>query len=106
MAKKAAPTSKSQKKQTAATSTAKTPPTAGVKKRGPNVTEVVDVGLSHCSKCQSTERTAYTNTTEREIGGLTSDGRPYTHILWRSTKCATCGQARRDRCFENRKSGS
>jgi hypothetical protein len=74
-------------------------------KRGPNVTDVVDVGLSRCRKCQCTERSPYTNTTEREIGGVTADGRPYTHILWRSTKCLNCGQCRRDRCFENRRSG-
>lgn len=76
---------------------------AAAKSRGPNVTEVVDVKVSHCRKCHSTERTAYTNTVEREISGVTSDQRPYTHILWRSTKCAACGQARKDRCFENRK---
>lgn len=66
-----------------------------------NVVDVVTVAPSRCRKCQSTDRTPYTNTVERAIEGL-QDGQPYTHILWRATKCAACGQSRRDRCFENR----
>lgn len=66
-----------------------------------NITEIVTVKASRCAKCGSTERTPYTNTLEREIAGL-HEGQEYTHILWRSTTCASCGQGRRDRCFENR----
>lgn len=68
----------------------------------PNITAVVTVIPSRCQKCQSTERTPYTNATDRPYGGLTADGQPYTNIVWRSTTCASCGQARRDRCFEYR----
>jgi hypothetical protein len=67
----------------------------------PNIREVGTVAPSRCPKCRSTERTAYANTTEKPIVGL-HEGEPYTHVVWRSTTCAACGQARRDRSFENR----
>lgn len=70
----------------------------------PNVTEVVTVAPSRCRKCLSTERTPYVNALEREIAGV-HEGQPYTHIIWRSTKCAKCGQGRKDRTFEHRVSG-
>lgn len=63
-------------------------------------TETV-VDVSCCPQCQSTEREEYTNKTELAMPGLYKE-RPYTHIVWRSTRCLTCGQTRRDRSYENR----
>lgn len=83
-----------------------TTPAAGERKGrppgSPNITEVVDVIPSRCRKCGCTERTPYANAQEMEFGGTTGDGRPFTHIVWRSTRCVGCGQGRRDRVFENR----
>lgn len=104
---KKTPAAKAPAKQTAAKHVADKP--NAEKPRGrpagsPNVTEVVTVAPSRCRKCLSTERTAYVNPLEREIAGV-HDGQPYTHIIWRSTKCARCGQGRKDRTFENRSAG-
>jgi ferredoxin len=59
--------------------------------------------LSRCAKCGSTERAAYTNPTELEYAGTTADGQPYTHVVYRSTKCLSCGQCRRDRTVVKRR---
>jgi hypothetical protein len=66
-----------------------------------SATDVVTVEPSRCRACGSTSRTPYTNTTEHEHRGL-HEGRPYTHVVWRTTSCADCGQSRRDRHLENR----
>jgi hypothetical protein len=66
-----------------------------------DIREVATAEPSRCSKCQSTERTPYTNKTEKAIAGL-HEGKPYTHVVWRSTTCAGCSQARRDRSYEHR----
>ena len=69
----------------------------------PNVKPMVDVALSHCPTCKSTERTRYRGaSSEHEYHGVTPDGRPYTHTVRRRTQCAACGQWRIDRTFENR----
>jgi len=57
--------------------------------------------VSRCPQCGSTEREKYENPTEIEQGGV-RDGKPFTHIVWRSTRCVACGQSRRDRTYENR----
>lgn len=67
-----------------------------------NIDVVVTVLPSACPKCKSTERTPYVNPVEYAYAGLTVDGRPFTHIVWRSTSCTACGQNRKDRCYENR----
>lgn len=61
--------------------------------------DYVDVELSRCVKCGSTDRDEYTNTTTQNYPGI-RDGRPYTSIVRRNTKCKTCGQARVDRVYE------
>ena len=61
----------------------------------------VDGEKTRCQGCGSTERDPYFGTTEHEIVGV-RDGRPYTHVVWRRTKCRACGQLRLDRFFENR----
>ena len=67
-----------------------------------NIQTIVIAQVSRCPGCGSTEREAYSNPTEVESGGVTGDGHTYTHVVHRSTKCKQCGQARRDRTFENR----
>lgn len=57
---------------------------------------------SRCPKCDSTKRKAYKGSPRvLEQGGML-DGKPYTHVVWRRTACADCGQARVDKSFENR----
>lgn len=51
--------------------------------------------------CGSTEREVLRTTTQA-LAGLDGDGRPYTHIIRRRVRCATCGQVRIDRELANR----
>lgn len=60
------------------------------------------VPISRCPKCGSTERVPYYNRRERAISGVTPDGHPYTHVVWRRTRCENCGQVRDDRTYEQR----
>ena len=61
---------------------------------------VVDVRISHCPVCHSTERTQYLEKPTRVDGdGMTPDGRPYTAVLLRRTTCTNCGQHRVDRSY-------
>jgi len=60
-----------------------------------------EVHPSRCA-CGSTERKPYTGTPHvQEYSGI-NNGKEYTHIVRRVTKCARCGQARRDLSYENR----
>lgn len=63
--------------------------------------EQVESVLTRCKNCGSTDRTRYENVREMEIGGV-NDAGPYTHVVWRPTKCTNCGQARVDVAHENR----
>lgn len=76
----------------------------GRHKGSPNITEIQQVEASRCSRCGSTEREEYSNTRALRVGGVTSQGEAYTHIVFRNTKCRNpeCRQARVDRTFENR----
>ena len=61
---------------------------------------VVDVRVSQCPKCHSTERTPYPDTPTRLDGeGTTPEGRPYTAVILRRTTCTNCGQHRVDRSY-------
>ncbi len=51
--------------------------------------------------CGSTRRTGYTSIVTRELNGAI-DGHPYTHIVWKRTRCSDCGQTRVDLFHENR----
>ncbi len=84
--------------------TAKKPTANKPKRPHSQRTPVVDAAVTACPKCGSTERTGYNNKTEveRAIAGTTRDGRPFTHVVWRRTKCKECNQHRVDRCHENR----
>lgn len=61
---------------------------------------VVDVRVSHCPTCQSTERAEYSDAPQRIDGdGISPEGRPYTAVLLRRTSCLNCGQYRVDRSY-------
>jgi hypothetical protein len=64
--------------------------------------DVVLVLPAACVRCHSTERAPYDKIRERAISGRTTDGRPYTHVVWRKTRCRACGQARVERHYEHR----
>ena len=61
----------------------------------------VDGAKTRCQSCGSTEREPYFGTIEHSIEGI-RDGQPYTHVVWRRTRCRDCSQIRQDRFFENR----
>lgn len=65
-----------------------------------------DVVTSRCKKCGSSSRTPYQSdpTTLAAAGTDPITGAPYTHVIWRRTACRQCGQARIDKCYENRDS--
>lgn len=64
----------------------------------------VTVEVSRCPRprCGSTKRTKYVLLRERELVGVLRNGMPYTHVVWRHTQCADCGQHRTDIAHENR----
>lgn len=62
----------------------------------------VDGELTRCARCGSTNRSKYFSKTERQIAGTDVHGKPYTHIVWRRTRCLDCGQHRVDVHRENR----
>lgn len=66
--------------------------------------EVVVTSVTRCAKCGSTDRLPYFGTITKPISGLDPDGNPFTHVIWRRTRCKSCGQTRIDRHRENRSS--
>lgn len=64
----------------------------------------VDVIGSRCKRCGSSNRTPYQSdpTTLDYCGTDPITGRPYNQIIWRRTACGDCGQARVDKCYEQR----
>ena len=65
--------------------------------------ETAEVVATQCNACSSSNREPYFGKIERGIAGVLSDGREYSHVVWRRTRCRDCGQARIDRSYENRK---
>lgn len=61
---------------------------------------VVTVIRSRCVSCNSTERSRYPANNRVEGYGIAPDGKPYTAVNLRPTKCLTCGQCRTDREYE------
>jgi hypothetical protein len=61
-----------------------------------------ELTLSRCPKCMSTDRTKYHNVREMPMLGKTAAGQPFNTIVWRRTKCTSCGQFRVDRSYEMR----
>lgn len=82
---------------------AKTPKQPTTPKREPTPKVVQDIA-TRCQKdnCNSTEREPYFGVIERYLPGRDENGLPYTHVIWRRTRCKKCGQARRDISRENR----
>lgn len=68
--------------------------------------DVVVTSVTRCQKCGSTDREPYAGTVTRPIAGLDAGGKPFTHVIWRRTRCTACGQARIDRHHENRSARS
>ena len=64
---------------------------------------IVAAEATRCPRCGSTDRDPYRRKNEQAYPGV-HDGKPYTHIVRRWTRCATpgCGQHRIDKSFENR----
>lgn len=54
-----------------------------------------------CPRCGSTDREPYHDVRAMAYAG-TEDGNAYTHVVWRRTRCQSCGQRRTDRFLENR----
>lgn len=84
--------------------TKRTKRTAGRPEGSANVKlDQVVVCLSRCKKCDSTDRDPYFGTPfELEYSGE-HDGKPYTHVVQKRTRCKSCGQHRRDISYENRR---
>ena len=85
-------------------STAKTKRSPGRPEGSPNVKpDQSHVQLSRCRKCDSTERGPYFGT-PFELPFLGDhEGKPYTHVVQKRTRCKACGQQRRDIVYENRR---
>ena len=64
--------------------------------------DIVDVQVSRCKRCGSTDRKPYTSKVEL-VGNGIANGQPYTSVIVRHTQCANpdCGQHRVDRFYEN-----
>ena len=62
----------------------------------------VDVLVSHCKRCDSTEREPYSGDAQSMdyCGTDPQTGRRYNRIVWRRTQCRKCGQHRIDKCYE------
>ena len=76
-------------------------PAAKPKKPRSRNVPVVQAEVTACGACGSTDRQPYFNVRERAIAGV-RDGKPFTHVLWKRTRCTNCGQIRDDRSYENR----
>jgi hypothetical protein len=63
---------------------------------------VATVALSRCRACGSTDREGYYGVRVLQMAGA-HEGEPYTHIVWRRTRCRCCGQMRVDRSYEHRR---
>jgi predicted Zn-ribbon and HTH transcriptional regulator len=69
----------------------------------PSVSEKPHVNLvqpSACRVCGSTDRAAYHNVRALDFPGETPDGRKYSRVVFRRTKCLACGQVRDDKSLE------
>jgi len=65
--------------------------------------QVVRAVPPRCPSCNSTDREPYSAIIrEMEHGGEAPDGKAYTHVVWRRTKCRDCGQHLTVALYENR----
>lgn len=56
--------------------------------------------VTRCAKCGSTERQPYRGEPRVIAQGGVHQGQSYTHVVFRNTACAECGQHRCDRSYE------
>jgi len=68
-------------------------------KKKPAVT--ITLVASRCPVCQSERRERYFKTTTQAFAGE-YEGRRFSHIIRRWTRCLDCGQVRIDRSYEDR----
>lgn len=61
--------------------------------------DLVDVPPSRCRVCNSTRRADYEHVQLIEGAGTDPQGRPYTAVELRPTRCLDCEQARMDRTW-------
>ena len=61
----------------------------------------VDVTPSRCPKCGSTRRSAYSGSPRIVTHAGVHEGKPFTHVVFRRTRCLDCGQCRVDREWVN-----
>ena len=64
--------------------------------------DVVDVEVSRCKRCGSTDRAPYSSKIEL-VGCGVHNGQPYTSVIVRHTQCQNpdCYQHRVDRFYQN-----
>lgn len=67
-----------------------------------NVKTIQSVQTPACPVCGKTDRERYRLLSAVQHGGFTANGREYSHVVNRRTKCKACGEPRIDRFFENR----
>lgn len=99
------PKKKPAKKATRKTTTGNTAKAGRPKGSTTKKYKVVDSQPSRCPnpECQSTDREPYRDGPHIEMAYCGSqDGKLYTHVVWRRTRCRACGQHRIDRTHENR----
>jgi hypothetical protein len=66
-----------------------------------NVEKTQIVDLPRCPYCSKTDRTPYRLVNSVNHGGVTAEGRAYTHVISRRTSCMACGRTRIDKFLEN-----
>jgi hypothetical protein len=85
------------KKATAKTTPAKRGRPKGSKTNLPTV-EII-VKKTECPVCGSTKRDEYNHTRTLEYASVI-EGKEYSKVIWRNTKCLDCGQSRIDKAYE------
>lgn len=66
---------------------------------------MVNIFPAACPRCGSTDRTNYSRVRTRAKGGKAPNGREYTHIAIKCTRCERCGRPRTERHFINATAG-
>lgn len=61
--------------------------------------DIVPTTSTRCRKCDSTQRSKYTQVRSRKLIGTAPDGRPFNYVEWKRCRCKNCGQARIDQVF-------
>lgn len=64
--------------------------------------DTVTAAPTRCKTCGSTEREPYQSTRRVPHSGWTQSNEPYTEVVFRTTRCRSCGQARVDIAHEYR----